>query len=44
MQNPGPHGADKLVGDIDINQVNKSRYLKFCYLVNCSEDGVTGGG
>ena len=44
MPSHGPHGTDKLVGDININQVNRSCYLKFYYLVDCTEDGVTRGG
>ena len=44
MLSHGPQGTDKLVGDVNINQVNRSYYLKFFYLVDCTEDGVTGGG
>ena len=44
MLSRGPQGTGKLVGDININQVNRSYYLKFFYLVDYTEDGVTGGG
>ena len=44
MWSHGPQGTDKLVGDININQVNRSYHLKFFYLVDCTEDGVTRAG